>query len=64
MKTQRLFFRASPEDLEVLRSVADTLGLAVSQAIFTVLREKRRELGLDVPKATAARSKKQRKSAA
>jgi hypothetical protein len=64
MKTQRLFFRASEEDLEVLRSVAETLGLKAPQAIFTVLREKQRELGIEVPKAGATRSKKRRARAA
>jgi hypothetical protein len=61
MKRQRLFFRASEEDLEVLRSVADTLGLKASQAIFTVLREKQLALAVRAAKANGATGSKKRR---
>jgi hypothetical protein len=54
--------RASKADLAALRSVAETLALPASATVWFLVREKQRELGLEVPSAT--RSKKRRARAA
>lgn len=71
MKTQRLRIRASQEDLDLLKSVALTLGLDASSAIWSVLREKERELAVQAAliaqstqSATAPGGKKRRPRAA
>ena len=66
MKTQRLFFRATPEDLDVLNSVSETLGLDASSTIWSVLRKEQRELAVQAALAapSATKSKKRRSRAA
>jgi hypothetical protein len=64
MKTHWLRKRASKEELDALRSVAEKLGLDASTTLWFLVREKQRELGIEVPKAGAGRSKKRRARAA
>lgn len=65
MKTEWWKMRASKADLAALRSVAETYALPASATIWFLVREKQRELGLDVPSAGGAtRSKKRRRVAA
>lgn len=64
MKTEWLKIRASKTDLEALQSVAETLVLDASTALWFVLHEKRRLLALEAVQGNAATGSKKRRSRA
>ena len=58
MKSAWLKFRVDEEDVAVLKSVAETLGLGVSDTIRFLAREKQRELGKSGPVPVAGGKKR------
>ena len=63
-KTEWWKMRASKADLAALRSVAETFALPASATIWFLVREKQRELGLDVAQSKAPAGSKKRRSRA
>lgn len=60
MRESRVYVKASPEEQEVFRAVAEALGQGdnMSAAIRFVMFEKARELGVGKPKARASKAKR------
>jgi hypothetical protein len=64
MKTRWLRKRASKEDLDALRSVAEMLGLDASSALWFLVHQKHRELALEAARISGATGSKKRRSRA